>query len=219
MHLCKSAQRALRVVSQRARQFRFGANANPPLTGLIAESRAGALATPCEPCQSNSNTRMANNPMPIQWPPRYAPENAAAHVSNQIAIGAPPETVWAWLIRAPLWPTWYPNSHNVRLHSGAPILGQNTTFTWRTFGVTVRSTVREFVPNERIAWDGTAPLLNVYHAWLIEPRPAGCWVLTEETQNGLAARAQALFMPTRMHRGHDLWLARLKQQAESGPPP
>ena len=51
-------------------------------------------------------------------------------------------------------------------------------------------------------------------AWLIEPRGAGCWVLTEEHQNGLAARAQALFMPSRMREGHDVWLAALRAKAE-----
>jgi hypothetical protein len=83
----------------------------------------------------------------------------------------------------------------------------------------VLSCVREFVAEERIAWDGSGPLLDVYHAWLIEPRPRGCWVLTEENQNGVAARAQALLMPQRMHRGHELWLARLKAQAESNAAP
>jgi len=95
-------------------------------------------------------------------------------------------------------------------------LALGTRFTWQTFGVAVASTVREFVPAERIAWDGRGTLLDVYHAWLIEPRGPGAWVLTEESQNGLAARAQALFMPKRMWRGHQLWLERLKAEAERG---
>jgi hypothetical protein len=68
--------------------------------------------------------------------------------------------------------------------------------------------VREVVAEERIAWEGSGLLLDVYHAGLIEPRPGGwgCWVLTEENQNGVAARAQALLMPQRMHRGYELWL-------------
>jgi hypothetical protein len=40
-------------------------------------------------------------------------------------------------------------------------------------------------------------------------------VLTEENQNGLAARAQAIFMPRRMFNGHQLWLERLKSRSES----
>jgi len=152
--------------------------------------------------------------MPIIWPDRYAPGRVVAEVSNNIAIAAPPEKVWAQLIRAVDWPTWYPNSQDVKIEGGAPELFIGAKFTWRTFGVGVRSTVREFEPFERIAWEGVGTMLDIYHAWLIEPRPGGCWVLTEENQNGLAARAQAVFMPKRMYRGHALWLENLKARAE-----
>jgi uncharacterized protein YndB with AHSA1/START domain len=156
--------------------------------------------------------------MPIIWPDRYRTETVAAHVSNEIIIAAPPETVWAWLIRAPAWPDWYPNSSDVQLHAGATTLALGQTFTWRNFGVAVCSTIREFEPASRIAWDGSGFLLDVYHAWLIEPRPAGCWVLTEENQNGFAARVQKLFMPDRMYKGHQVWLESLKVKAEGGMP-
>ncbi len=156
--------------------------------------------------------------MPIDWPQRYAPDRVAARVSNAIDIAAPPAAIWAHLIRASDWPSWYPNASNVHIAHGAAELSPDASFTWRTFGVAVSSTVREFVPNERIAWDGTAFLLDVYHAWLIEARPNGCRVLTEEHQNGLAARAQAVLMPNRMYRGHQLWLERLKARAEAGQP-
>ena len=153
--------------------------------------------------------------MPIRWPDRYAPGRVVAEVSNEIAIAAPPEAVWACLIRAADWPGWYPNSQAVKIDGGGPDLFPGAQFSWRTFGVNVRSTVQEFEPFERIAWTGAGTLLDIYHAWLIEPRAGGCWVLTEENQNGLAARAQAMFMPTRMYEGHALWLQNLKARAEA----
>ncbi len=152
--------------------------------------------------------------MPITWPERYATGRAAAHVSNHITIDAPPEKIWPWLVTASAWPTYYPNAKNVQIDGAAKELSLGVHFTWQTFGLSVSSTVREFVPDERIAWDGFGMLLDVYHAWLIEPRGSGCWVLTEENQNGLAARAQALLMPRRMFKGHRLWLERLKAKAE-----
>jgi uncharacterized protein YndB with AHSA1/START domain len=156
--------------------------------------------------------------MPINWPPRYAPGGVAASVSNEIAINAPPAVVWAWLVRAATWPEWYPNSSDVQLKGGGQDLAQGTAFTWRTFGVKIACTVGEFVPYERIAWDGTGLLIDIYHAWLITPQGAGSHVLTEENQNGLAAKAQDLFMPKRMFNGHQQWLERLKAKSEAGPP-
>ncbi len=152
--------------------------------------------------------------MPIIWPERYATGRTAVHVSNQISIDAAPEAVWPWLVCATAWPSYYPNAKDVRIDGGGETLAQGAHFTWKTFGVAVTSTVCEFVSDERIAWDGTAMLLDVYHAWLIEKRGSGCWVLTEENQNGLAARAQAWLMPRRMFDGHQLWLERLKAKAE-----
>jgi uncharacterized protein YndB with AHSA1/START domain len=152
--------------------------------------------------------------MTINWPDRYAKEKGAARVSNEILIAASPEAVWGWLIRASAWPEWYPNSSDVRIAGGAVALSDGAAFTWRTFGVRVACTVREFVPCERIAWDGTGILIDIYHVWLIMPQDGGCHVLTEEHQNGLAAHAQAAFMPNRMFEGHQLWLERLKAKAE-----
>ena len=155
--------------------------------------------------------------MPIDWPEAYAPDRVAVRVSNQIDIAAPPAVVWDHLVRAVAWPDWYPNSARVKIEGGADTLSPGAHFTWRTFGVSVRSTVREFVPNERIAWDGAGFGLDVYHAWLIESWPGGCHVLTEENQNGFGARLQALFAPKRMFNGHQLWLERLRQRAEGRP--
>ncbi len=156
--------------------------------------------------------------MPINWPPHFETGRAAAHVSNEIAIGAAPEIVWAWLVRAGGWPEWYPNSTDMHIAGGGVELGPQVAFTWRTFGVKVACKVEEWEPCSRIAWRGTGPMIEVYHAWLIEARPGGCHVLTEENQNGLAARAQAAFMPDRMFKGHALWLQRLRAKAESGAP-
>ena len=156
----------------------------------------------------------------IRWPDRYHPTRCPVHVSNALAIEAPIETVWAWLIRAPLWPSWYPNSANVRILDGAPPdLALGTRFRWKTFGVTIGSCVREFVPQERIAWDAQALGLDVYHAWLLTRTPSGCHVLTEETQHGFVARTGALLMPGRMHRHHQIWLERLRDRARTGLPP
>ncbi len=156
----------------------------------------------------------------IKWPERFHPNRAPVHVVNELLIPAPCEQVWAWLIRAPLWPTWYPNSSDVGLvDSPQSELRLGTMFTWRTFGVRLKSTVQEFVPNERLAWDARGMGVDAYHAWLLLPRPSGTHVVTEETQYGTMARLQKLFMPGRMRRAHDLWLEKLSAKAQGGPPP
>ena len=154
----------------------------------------------------------------IRWPAGFAPTASPVHVSNTLTVAAPPDVVWAWLVRAARWPAWYANARNVRIDGGGTDLSPGARFRWWTFGVPIASQVTEFVPHERIAWDGTGIGIRVYHAWLLEPTAAGCHVLTEETQHGVAARLGALLMPTRMYRGHRLWLESLDAQARAGAP-
>ena len=155
----------------------------------------------------------------ISWPDRYRPDRAAVHVRNELDLPVPAEAAWAWLVRAPLWPTWYPNSHDVVIAGNGTELQAGTEFTWKTFGVSLRSKVEEFVPPERLAWTGRAGGLDVYHAWLIERRSPGCHVLTEESQNGILPRLNHAVRPRHMSDFHQLWLERLLAQARTGPPP
>lgn len=156
----------------------------------------------------------------IRWPPRFHPDVCPVHVRNELAMPASPDVVWAWLIRAANWPTWYRNAARVRFQSGpGPDLAEGVRFRWTTFGVRIVSTVREFVPGERIGWDGRAPGIDVYHAWLIEKTANGCRVLTEETQHGWLARLGHWAMPARMERMHQVWLESLREQAARGWPP
>jgi hypothetical protein len=156
----------------------------------------------------------------VRWPARYAPENAPVHVRNELHMDVAPDVVWAWLVRARLWPTWYSNAANVEyLNSTSPDLVAAAQFRWRTFGVTVESTVLEFVERERIAWDAQGRGVDAYHAWVIRGTPDGCHVLTEETQHGWLARLGDVITPRRMRKYHQVWLEALRDNAARGLPP
>ncbi|MBV9108809.1 MAG: SRPBCC domain-containing protein [Gemmatimonadetes bacterium] len=156
----------------------------------------------------------------IRWPERYHPDVAPVHVRNEIVSPAPAEALWAWLVRAALWPSWYPNSSRMEFLEGdPPDLALGTLFRWRTFGVTITSRVVEFVPGERIAWSADGMGVDAYHAWLLQPAEGGTRVLTEETQYGWLARTGDLVLPRRMGKHHQIWLEALSRQAQSGFPP
>lgn len=160
-------------------------------------------------------------PLSIVWPAGHSPAESAVFVSNQTVIPAPPERVWAWLIRAALWPKWYPNSSDMHFQSHAgPDLRERTRFRWKTFGIKVTSKVYDFEPCQRLAWNADGIGIHAWHAWLLTPQPDGSThVLTEETQNGWLARLGKALMPNRMAQQHQIWLETLSRQAKSGPPP
>lgn len=159
-------------------------------------------------------------PFEVHWPDRYQPNNCPVHVRNELDMAASQEQVWAWLIRAALWPTWYHNSANVKFLDGTePDLQKGSRFRWKTFGVTITSTALEYVPGERIAWNAHAFGLDVYHAWVLQPSTKGCHVLTEESQHGWLARLSNFFLPNQMYKNHQLWLEGLEKKASAGLPP
>jgi len=155
----------------------------------------------------------------IRWPSHYHPSCTPIHVCNELAMAAPAERVWAWLIRAPLWPTWYANSKNVEMLEGpAPDLGEGSRFRWTTFGVRIESRVLECVPGQRLAWDAHGTGVDAYHAWILRETAQGCDVRTEETQHGWLVRLGALVLPNRMHKHHQIWLEELERKAREGMP-
>lgn len=155
----------------------------------------------------------------IRWPEKYRPERTAVHAHNELEMHVPPEPVWAWLIRADLWPTWYSNAKDVTIRGGAHELGPGVTFRWKTFGASLNSRVEEFVPCERLGWTASGTGIDVYHAWLIEKRPSGCYVITEENQNGILDRLSNSLRPGNTERYHRVWLQNLMVKAKQGYPP
>lgn len=124
----------------------------------------------------------------MKWPSGCEPDQSPVFARNEIAIAAPPDRVWRWLIRAARWPEWYPNSSKVTFLSGRPPdLAPGIRFRWKTFGAMITSRVLVFEPPYELGWDAQG-LLSAYHGWLIEPDGAGCRVITEETQNGIVPR-------------------------------
>jgi uncharacterized protein YndB with AHSA1/START domain len=155
----------------------------------------------------------------IRWPERFEPRRVPVHVRNEIEVPVPCERVWEWLVRAPLWPSYYPNASRVEIEGGPHELGAGTLFHWRTFGVSLLSRVAEFDPPHRLAWTGRSFGVDVYHAWLLTERPGGCRVLTEESQHGFLARLDHTLRPRRMGSMHQRWLEALRDRSTGGEPP
>ena len=153
-----------------------------------------------------------------RWPTGCEPDGAPVYTYNAIDVAAAAERVWAWLIPAARWPEYYDNASNVRILDGGPELALGTRFTWRTFNVSVDTTVVECVPYERLAWRGKTVGGTGYHGWVIQPTPAGCRVITEETQRGIVPSLGRWFLRRGLLTQHQRWLEGLACVAKAGAP-
>jgi hypothetical protein len=154
----------------------------------------------------------------IIWPEGYLPGTTENFASNEVIVaGLSAVEVWPFLSNAPLWPTYYANSADVRFYDNkGPELEHGVRFYFSTFGFPVEAQVTEYVPPAdgkpgRVAWHGWAgesdTRLDVIHAWLVEDLSGGrVRILTQETQKGKPAAELARAKPNPMINGHQDWL-------------
>ena len=172
----------------------------------------------CAGCYSHKKSIESSLPhsQNINWPAEYEPAKAKFFVHNEIDIQAPPQAVWKILIDAENSPTWYEGAANVLIQGdSSEQLSTDAVFTWRTMGLDFTSTIKEFSPPFRLSWESRKKSIKGYHAWLIIPTDQGCKLITDESQYGWLTFIQKSFVPNKLRKLHDTWLAEIKHKAES----
>jgi len=155
----------------------------------------------------------------VIWPNEFNPEKSKWYVYNEIEINAKPEIVLDILIDAKKWHTYYKGLESpVQFYdSNATTLRNGLVFKMHTMGLHLEPVMKEFVPNERMAWEVRRKNLKAYHAWVIVPTATGCRLITPESQNGFLTFLQRVFQPNKLMKLHDIWLRSIKEQAEKQP--
>lgn len=147
------------------------------------------------------------------WPDDLRPEGAPVFTRNELVIEAPPQAVWEVLIRAVDWPEFYDNAKDVRIEGGGSVLGEGAVFTWRTFGIAVRTEVIAWEPGRCLAWRGDDWKGRGCHTWLLEPEGDGTRLVTEEVQRGPVPWLGQLYLQPGLLRWHQLWLEGIAARA------
>ncbi|MFF1872183.1 SRPBCC family protein [Streptomyces sp. CB03911] len=127
------------------------------------------------------------------------------------AIDAPLATVWSLHTDIDNWPVWNVGIDQATL--GGP-LAVGSSFTWRTHGLSITSTVRELVPGQLIVWGGTVEGIVGIHSWTFEPSGDQVVVHTEESWSGEPVDAAADELATALRTSLESWLDSLKARAE-----
>ncbi|MFD4868112.1 SRPBCC family protein [Streptomyces sp. NPDC058412] len=138
-------------------------------------------------------------------------ETAPVIVRLSTVIDAPLTTVWDLHTAVAAWPTWNPDVDQTELD--AP-LAPGTSFTWRTHGLDITSTVRELVPGARIVWGGPAAGITGIHVWTFEETGGRVTVRTEESWSGAPVDAATDELGKALHDSLESWLSHLKARAE-----
>ncbi|WP_327674598.1 SRPBCC family protein [Kitasatospora sp. NBC_00458] len=128
-------------------------------------------------------------------------------------VDAPAATLWAVHTDVEAWPQWNPDVESVR--RDGPLDGPGASFTWRTHGLEITSTVRELVPGARIVWGGPANGIEGVHVWAFDETGDGrVTVRTEESWSGAPVAAMPEVMEQALRESLERWLGHLKAEAE-----
>ncbi|MFE9927828.1 SRPBCC family protein [Streptomyces sp. NPDC005533] len=138
-------------------------------------------------------------------------ETAPAIVRLSTVIDAPLERIWALHTDIDAWPSWNADVDQAELDG--PLLPGHS-FTWKTHGLDITSTIREIVPGERLVWGGPANGIEGVHVWTFEQTGGQVTVRTEESWSGAPVDAAPAELGQALHDSLTAWLAALKARAE-----
>ena len=130
---------------------------------------------------------------------------------GEIDVAADAETVWKVLATIDRWPDWNPDIKSVSLDGS---VAKGTKFRWKAKSWKIVSVIQNVKRARLLAWTGRMMGIKAIHAWHLEPRGAGTFVVNEESWQGLVARLLRHSLQKAMEKTNASWLACLKTEAE-----
>jgi uncharacterized membrane protein len=105
-------------------------------------------------------------------------------LQHSVAIGAPPERVWAVVVDVERWPERIPTVHAVeRLDTGPLVVGARTRLQQPRLPTAVW-TVTELTEGSSYTWKSSSPGVTVAAAHVVEPHPDGSRLTLAVTVTG-----------------------------------
>ncbi len=138
--------------------------------------------------------------------------DAPVQTHQRIAIAAPPERVWQLMSDVDAWTSWQPDIVAPHLYGPFQV---GTDFSWKSGGLTIRSTLHTVDVNRAIGWSGPALGSFAIHTWTFELQTDGTTeVRVDESMEGWLVRLLKPVFQRALDKSIQVWLARLKQAAE-----
>ena len=129
----------------------------------------------------------------------------------EIFIQASLDRVWLIQTNISKWKSWNSDIESMNVVGD---VGLGTTFKWEAGGVNIESKIIEFIPKQKIAWEGKAFGISAYHIWSFSEEDAKVRVYTEERFSGTLAWLLPGTMRNQISKALNHGVLVLKQEAE-----
>ena len=131
--------------------------------------------------------------------------------TKEIIINAQPEKIWQVLTNIKKWGDWNSRITNLVTQSELKV---GSTFTWKTKGSKIKSTVHTFKTNQVLGWIGKTFGAKAIHNWYLEPTSNGIKVRVEESMEGWIIGLIHKKMNRILEEDMRFWLEQLKTESE-----
>jgi len=142
---------------------------------------------------------------------RSVNEHASVKCSRSIWIAAAPDRVWSVLTRIDDWARWQPDIKNPKLTG--PLKPQST-FTWKTGGAKIHSTLHTVETGRAFGWTGKTMGMFAIHNWRLAAENGGTRVTVDESMEGWLTVLFRKSFNKNLEAGMVRWLAYLKEESE-----
>lgn len=138
-------------------------------------------------------------------------ELAPVKCSKSILIQASPDRVWAVLTNINDWDGWQTEISQPKLNGP---LQPNSTFTWKTGGAKIHSTLHTVERNKAFGWTGKTFGMFAIHNWSLLEEHGATRVTVNESMEGFLAGLFKKSFSKNLERGMIKWLELLKSESE-----
>ena len=131
--------------------------------------------------------------------------------TKEIIINSTPQRVWQVLTNIQNWDEWNERIKKPKLQGKQDV---GSSFTWKTNGSKIKSTIHSFTPNKTLGWRGKAFGARAIHNWYLEPTENGTKVRVEESMEGWIIKLMKKKMNEKLADDMKYWLEQLKIECE-----
>lgn len=141
-------------------------------------------------------------------------ENAPVKCSKKITINANSKRVWEVLTNINNWAAWQQDISQPKMNGP---LKPNATFTWKTGGAKITSTLHTVLANQKFGWTGKTFGMYAIHNWTLAEENGITVVSVDESMEGFLAGLFKKSFNKNLAKGMEHWLELLKAACEKEP--
>ena len=130
---------------------------------------------------------------------------------HSTTIDAPLNVIWRLHTDVNGWPAWQQAIDEARLDGP---FAAGATFSWRTYNLSISSTVYQVEPERHTLWGGPSEGITGIHSWTFTPMPEGVRVETEESWSGAPVEADIAGLQDALDGSLAAWLEYLAAAAQ-----